>query len=189
VGRGPFESETVSDTIAAVLEHEPDWQALPPETPAKVRDLLRQCLDKDANRRPNNIADARATLEEVQHARNRWRFSTIARQPRFAIPLAAILLLLGFLGVRLYQHNSRVRWVREQAIPEISRLLDSGDLKAAFRLIRRAEVVLPNDPTLKQVHHGSSFPNSFRTNPAGAEVWATGYAPEDNNWLRLGTTP
>jgi HEAT repeat protein len=31
------------------------------------------------------------------------------------------LLLLGFLGWRVYQHNARVRWVREQAIPEISR--------------------------------------------------------------------
>ena len=56
-GKRAFEGESVSDTIAAVLEHEPDWQALPAGTPAKVRDLLRQCLQKDANRRLNNIAD------------------------------------------------------------------------------------------------------------------------------------
>jgi len=65
-GKRAFESETVSDTIAAVLEHEPDWQALPAETPAKVRDLLRQCLQKDASNRLNHIADARKTLEKVQ---------------------------------------------------------------------------------------------------------------------------
>jgi serine/threonine protein kinase len=48
-GKRGFEGETVSDTIAAVLEHEPDWQALPAKTPAKVLNLLRQCLHKDAN--------------------------------------------------------------------------------------------------------------------------------------------
>src|ERR1700732_2679760 len=39
-----FRGETVSDTIAAVLEREPEWQALPPATPAKIRDLLPRCL-------------------------------------------------------------------------------------------------------------------------------------------------
>lgn len=188
-GKRAFEGETVSDTIAAVLEHEPDWQALPRDTPARVRDLLRQCLHKDASRRLRSIRDARTIIEEVQRGLNRRRFFAIARRPRFAIPAAAILLLLGYLGVRLYRHSARVRWVREQAIPEVSRLLDSGERRAAFRLIRRAEAILPNDATLKQIHHGSSFPNSFRTNPPGAEVWVTGYAPDDNDWLRLGTTP
>jgi len=188
-GKRAFGGETVSDTIAAVLEHEPDWRALPAETPAKVRDLLRRCLQKDANGRLAHIAEARTTLREVQREQNRWRFTVIARRPRFAIPAAAILLLLGFLGVRVYQHSSRVRWVREQAIPEISRLLDSGELRAAFRLMRRAEVALPNDPALQQIHRDSSVPTPFSTNPPGAEVWATGYAPDDNDWLRLGTTP
>ena len=63
-----FESETVSDTIAAVLEHEPDWQALPTKTPAKVRDLLRQCLQKDANRR---LDDIRMTLAGSTERSNR----------------------------------------------------------------------------------------------------------------------
>ena len=188
-GKRAFKSEALSDAIAAVQEREPDWQALPAKTPARVRDLLRQCLQKDINRRLNNIAHARATLEEVQREWNRWRFSAIFRQPRLVVAAAAILLLFGFWGVRMYQRNSRVRWVREQAIPEISRLLDSGELRAAFQLMRRAEAVLPNDPALKRIHHDSSLPTSFQTSPTGAEVWATGYAPEDNDWLRLGTTP
>ena len=47
-GQRAFRGETVSDTIAAVLEREPDWQALPAGTPAKIRDLLRRCLQKEA---------------------------------------------------------------------------------------------------------------------------------------------
>ena len=53
------------------LEHEPDWQALPPKTPARLRDLLRQCLQKDANCRPNDMASVRAILQQVRSAGRR----------------------------------------------------------------------------------------------------------------------
>jgi serine/threonine protein kinase len=39
-GRRAFGGETISDSIAAVLEHQPDWAGLPPQTPRPVRDLL-----------------------------------------------------------------------------------------------------------------------------------------------------
>jgi serine/threonine protein kinase len=45
-GRMAFAGKTASDTLAAVLEHEPDWRVLPRSTPAKLRDLLRRCLDE-----------------------------------------------------------------------------------------------------------------------------------------------
>jgi serine/threonine protein kinase len=186
-GRCGFEGETTPDTIAAVLEHEPDWQALPAETPAKIRELLRQCLQKDVSRRLNSIADSRAVIEEVQREWNRRSVGQVVR-PRLAISAAAILILLGFFGVRLYQHYSRLRWIREQVIPEVNRLVSSHQNSAAFRLLRRAEKILPNDPALRQLHQSVSFTTTFYTNPPGAEVWATEYAAQDD-WLRLGKTP
>ncbi len=64
-GQRAFKGETLSDTIARVLEREPDWQALPAKTPAKIRELLRRCLHKDAVGRPQDIAAARRAIEEV----------------------------------------------------------------------------------------------------------------------------
>jgi hypothetical protein len=64
-GKQTFRGETVSDTIAAVLEREPDWQVLPPATSAKIRDLLRRCLQKDSQRRLRDIGDARFEIEEA----------------------------------------------------------------------------------------------------------------------------
>jgi serine/threonine protein kinase len=58
-GKRAFQGETGSQTIAAALEQEPDWQALPAKTPAKIRELLRRCLQKDVSRRPESMADAR----------------------------------------------------------------------------------------------------------------------------------
>ena len=63
-GRAAFADETISDTLAHVLERDVDWQALPPSTPARVRDLLRRCLQKNASRRLRDIGDARLELEE-----------------------------------------------------------------------------------------------------------------------------
>src|SRR6202521_3150704 len=61
-GKVAFRGETVSDTLAAVLEREPDLQALPPATPAKIRDLLRRSLQKDFQRRLRDIGDARIEI-------------------------------------------------------------------------------------------------------------------------------
>jgi eukaryotic-like serine/threonine-protein kinase len=64
-GRKTFEGETVSDTLAAVLTKEPDWSALPAETPASVKRVLRRCLDRDPKTRIHDIADARLELDEA----------------------------------------------------------------------------------------------------------------------------
>jgi Tol biopolymer transport system component len=64
-GRRAFQGETISDTIAAVLEREPDWSALPSTTPEAVQRLLRRCLEKDARRRLHDIADARIEIDDA----------------------------------------------------------------------------------------------------------------------------
>ena len=64
-GQMAFPGETVSDTIVAILEHEPDFAALPPATPPIVARLLRRCLEKDPRRRLRDIADARADLDDA----------------------------------------------------------------------------------------------------------------------------
>jgi len=72
-GRGPFAATTPLDSLAAVLEHEPDLSLVPPETPAGVRLLLRHCLEKEPGRRLRDIADARLAIEDVLEARDDQR--------------------------------------------------------------------------------------------------------------------
>jgi serine/threonine-protein kinase len=67
-GRSAFQGETLSDTIAAVLERTPDWTALPAATPPAVRRLLRRCLEKDPKQRLRDIGDARIELEQAARA-------------------------------------------------------------------------------------------------------------------------
>ena len=62
----PFEGETVSDTLAAVLKLEPDWNALPASTPRALVDLTRRCLTKDPKERLRDIGEARIILGALE---------------------------------------------------------------------------------------------------------------------------
>ena len=86
-GQRTFAGETVASTMAAVLEREPDWRKLPRDTPVRILDLLRRCLQKEMNRRLRDIGDAWIEIEEAVTAgpdvsaaasglrRDRWRWT------------------------------------------------------------------------------------------------------------------
>ena len=64
-GTRPFAGDDVSDTLALVLKFEPDWDALPTDTPARIRQLVQTCLQKDPKRRVHDVADVRLAMEGV----------------------------------------------------------------------------------------------------------------------------
>jgi dipeptidyl aminopeptidase/acylaminoacyl peptidase len=64
-GRRPFGGDDVGDVLAAVVRAEPEWEALPPETPPLILRLLKRCLTKDVKQRLHDIADARLEIEET----------------------------------------------------------------------------------------------------------------------------
>ena len=112
-GKRAFQGESQTDTIAAVLEREPDWQALPAQTPAKIRELLRQCLRKEPDRRLSHIADACRAIEEVRRGRNRWRAVAVA-----AAALAAIAAGLAMWPRGPAHPPDRSQWVQLTKFPD-----------------------------------------------------------------------
>jgi serine/threonine protein kinase len=100
-GRRAFGGQTLTDTLAAVLEREPDWRLLPAATPTLIRRLPRRCLDKDSNRRLRDIGDARIDLDEVLSLPGREE-SALAPERTQALRAwrwVAILALLAFVTV------------------------------------------------------------------------------------------
>ena len=65
-GRRAFDGADTTELLAAVVRDNPDWDALPRETPAAIRRLLLRCLAKDRTRRLADISDARLDLDEAQ---------------------------------------------------------------------------------------------------------------------------
>jgi len=66
-GKQAFTGESMGDALVSVLEREPDWGALPPETPPAVVRLLQRCLTKDRKQRLQAIGEARIALEHSQN--------------------------------------------------------------------------------------------------------------------------
>jgi Tol biopolymer transport system component len=65
-GERVFEQQEVSDTLAYVLTKDPDWGALPAETPPAIRQLLRRCLAKDRTARLTDIGIARLDIDDAR---------------------------------------------------------------------------------------------------------------------------
>ncbi len=99
-GRGPFARETQSDTLAAILDRDPDWHALPEQTPLAVRRVLQRCLQKDPRRRAHAIVDVRLDLEDAESVPlslvagvRRAKISGPGRRERLAWAAVALLTL------------------------------------------------------------------------------------------------
>jgi serine/threonine-protein kinase len=68
-GRRAAGGATVSETLTAVVESDPDWTAMPASVPVNIQRLVRRCLVKDPKRRLKDIGDVRLELEEFLDAR------------------------------------------------------------------------------------------------------------------------
>ena len=64
-GKRTFNGEGVSEVIASVIMAPVEMTSLPGAVPARVRRLLRRCLEKDPRRRLRDIGEARFALEET----------------------------------------------------------------------------------------------------------------------------
>ena len=101
-GRVAFGGDTVSDSIAKILERDPDWSALPPETPLSIRRALMRCLAKDAKKRLRDVADVRLELDAIDETTS--AHPVPASRPRRLwhpswLALTALVTVTGGAGV------------------------------------------------------------------------------------------
>jgi len=96
-GHIPFEGETATDTLARIIEREPDWKVLPQSTPANVRALIRRCLEKDSCRRPDDIAKAITEITRTLSAPLANRPRRLTRTATFVG--AALIIVMTAVGV------------------------------------------------------------------------------------------
>jgi eukaryotic-like serine/threonine-protein kinase len=108
-GRQVFGGETTSHVLASVLKDEPDWTALPADTPAPLRRLLRRCLQKDRKRRLADAADAWLEIDEAETSPTDAPLPLDASSARgrlgwvVAAASSAAMLALGFPAVRYFR--------------------------------------------------------------------------------------
>ena len=95
-----FGGGTVSDSIAKILEREPDWSALPASTPAPIRRLLLRCLAKDPKKRIRDVGDSRIELDAVDEVLPGAAIGTAGSRPLMKwLPWAALAALAVMVAV------------------------------------------------------------------------------------------
>ena len=63
-GQRAFHGETVTDILAAIVHQEPQWEALPSDTPLRIRDMLQRCLKKQPDERLRDVGECRIAVKE-----------------------------------------------------------------------------------------------------------------------------
>lgn len=77
-GKRLFEGETASDTLAAVLRAEPEWNLLPvAEAPGLCR-LVERCLERNPKQRLRDIGEARIFLQDPGASGSHLSFSHLS---------------------------------------------------------------------------------------------------------------
>ena len=111
-GQRPFDGASSADTVARILERDPDWSALRDDTPASIRTLLQRCLRKNPEQRLHDIADARIEIDESDLVRppapaatqRAWALAWIAA----ALVVSSLLLAIVFVRLRAPAPSSEV---------------------------------------------------------------------------------
>ncbi|HEX6279200.1 MAG TPA: protein kinase, partial [Pyrinomonadaceae bacterium] len=68
VGKAPFDGETTTDTLAAVIYHEPEPIAnLLPNSPVELQRIVRKALQKDRDERYQSVKDLALDLKDLLH--------------------------------------------------------------------------------------------------------------------------
>ncbi len=145
-GHAPFDGETVTDLLAAVVRAEPDWTRLPASVPSRLGDLVRRCVRKDVRQRLQAIGDARIALEEIAAApasRNADHRDSGRRSTRRAWLLGSLVgVAIGALAASLVLGRVLQASAPPQPVTRFTIRLPAGQTLAA--LDRRA-VALSDD--------------------------------------------
>ena len=123
--------ETISDAVAQILTREPDWKALPADTPVHIRTLLRRCLNKDPQKRLPHIGLVRVEFDEgppaspdvvspvvaASAAPSKARMTAIALVAVIALAAGAAVMWLVTRGAATTPEQVRFSIVPTQANP------------------------------------------------------------------------
>ena len=190
-GQRPFTGDSALATLASTLRATPARpRSVRKEIPEGVDRIVMRCLAKEPADRYGSAAELQSALTAVAVP------STSFSIQRVALAGAAVAILIGAvgLGARSYLQASRVRWVEEKAVPEISRLINENRRLAALTLFQEAQRYAPGSRKLFTLEEGvAAIPVTFRSSPAGARIYISDYAAgagdDLTEWRLVGETP
>jgi serine/threonine-protein kinase len=197
-GRGAFGGGTATDVLARVIEREPDWAAVRPDTPASVKKLVRRCLAKDPHDRLCDIGDARLEILEARDQGDEGDREGSPRRRRLLPTGVAVGLAVGIAaGLALswgIRRNSAPRTslpaAFSMALPDEAPVplgIQVGVQRVAISPDGRRLVYVASDPTGQPGLYTRTLDElTFEPIPGAEDGWQPFFSP-DGEWLAFFT--
>jgi dienelactone hydrolase len=197
-GRPPFDGDSEWAVMNAICTQEPKPpSSRRPDVPNSVDALVARAL---AKKKSDRFASANAFVEAANHCREALSAAgaptvAVAAAPAAAMtwrwaPLVLVAVIAAGAGLWLSTRDTEAGWARNEALPQIQRLLAGDQYSSAFVVALRAEQHIPNDPLLAEYWPQISRKVSFTTTPEGATISYSPYSPNGTpSWTTLGQSP
>jgi len=116
------------------------------------------------------------------------------KKPKILLTTILIIIAVAITVVFRMIHQSKIKWAREVALPEIEKIANNMTYEGhkswiAFNLASEASKFIPNDPLLIRLEQYISWAVKFDSNPSDALVYIKPYDNIDADWRLLGETP
>ena len=144
MGRAPFAGDTISDTLAAILEREPDLTVLPAASPPPIHRLLRRCFEKNRTRRLAAMADVRLDIDEaLSSSDNDAPVALSISRTRERLAWASALLLIGVTAAVMVARATRSAPIPVETTRTILSVGPTGEISGANPLEQRVGATRP----------------------------------------------
>ena len=155
-GKKTFDGTDITETIARVVEREPDWDALPSGVSPVLDSFLRRCFAKEPKQRLRDVGDLRLAMEGVFDIRGAEQEISTGSGSRVLLTRSTVwaslaTLIVGSVGTALVLDTTsgtsdQVAYVILNVDP-INRLGDTGGVVYASPILSRTTIALSPDGT------------------------------------------
>ncbi len=197
-GQLPFKGDRETSIMYSIVHEAPkSLTDLSPDIPTELEQIISRALNKKKDSRFSSSAEMFKELKQYQAILRAPEVGIVdfksflkkIRQPRIAVPAILVVLVLSFFAVRFFNRSAKIRWAREQAIPEIEQYYDEENYTTALQLALQAEKYISEDPVLSELWPKISRNVSIETTPSGADIHIREYKAVDKDWEYLGQSP
>jgi dienelactone hydrolase len=197
-GEQPFKGENQWAVMNAIANRTPTLPTAQGKLPDGVVQLVTRSLEKSRRNRYQTASDFLAAAKTCRTELTQPTSGSILgpgwwrtlRAPRVSVPALLVVLLIAAAGAWYADRAADLRWVEEEALPEISRLAEEDRYAEAFQLAMAVEeIVAQSGDRLADIWPQISQDASIDTEPPGAEVSFRDYASPDGDWRSIGPTP
>ena len=157
-GRATFAGDTVADTLAAIVERDPVWTALPATIPSSIRQLLVRCVEKNPNRRLHDIADARIEIDDALNSTPSRVTRVIGARRRPWVPAIALVVVASASAIWVW--NARDRGAPVASRPRVSRMFLTRPGTASLPITGSHSLAITRDGT-RVVYIGNDWLQIF----------------------------